>query len=255
MTWFLRQATEAGMTTVGSELTWAQVDANFVKAKRFIASLLDAMNIPAYLTTTTYQPGTYVRHNLQLWLQIRATSSINIDPGTDASVWREASPSELAHVAGTDIKLRTPAGVDVMAVDVKAVTDTGLRVITVSVTSSELRNLSTAPKLLVAAVSGKTLVPISCIATTTGTTPSSVNRYTPALILIRNAGSNTGILVNESVLDSAVNRTVNFAINTIEAGAEYTAQYQVSTGLELYAPVDPKGGTFGISLTLLYHIV
>jgi hypothetical protein len=252
MTWYTRQTTEAGMTTVGSELTWSQLDGNFIKAKRLLASLLDAMNIAAYSTATTYQPGTFVRHNMQLWLQIRATSSVNIDPGTDASVWREAAPSELAHVAGTDTKLRTPSGVDVSAVDIKAVVDTGLKVTTVTITSSELRNLNSSPKVVIPAISFKTIVPISCIGTVVGT-PAIV--YSPSLIGIKSSGSNTFILTNESILDSSVTRSLNFSLVTVDVSSNYTIQYEVGSDIVLYAPISPANGTFSITLSIIYQVL
>lgn len=105
----LRTVTDPRFTTKGSELTWIELDDNFV----YFHDLIDGLDgsgtsgITPYNAGTTYTGGetVYVSYNGNIYKFISATDETGVTPGTDGTVWELSSTGELVHQQGTDTVL------------------------------------------------------------------------------------------------------------------------------------------------------
>jgi hypothetical protein len=88
----LRQETESGLTTKASELTFAELDDNFIALYRqykedYAAIIAD---VPAWNSGTTYTPSSepiYVKYNDIAYELIKASPSLNEEPDTVTTSW------------------------------------------------------------------------------------------------------------------------------------------------------------------------
>ncbi len=88
----------------GSDLTYAELDNNFIILYDWIKAMGSGGNLSPYNAGTTYAntPPTYVSYNGNIWHYINGTPASGITPGTDPLTWEQVTLGALAHVQNTD---------------------------------------------------------------------------------------------------------------------------------------------------------
>ena len=78
----LRETVNAPLTTKGSALTWANVDANFIELYNQLVNLSQSSNVDAYDNSVKYDDtyNNYVMYNNQLWKFINETPTTDQTP-------------------------------------------------------------------------------------------------------------------------------------------------------------------------------
>lgn len=85
------------------------------------------MEFEPWNNSATYEPGdqVIVRHEGKLWLFVSDTDDTGTEPGTDATVWRELSSIELAHIRNRDQALDEGGPYEVTAQQLHALLNAG----------------------------------------------------------------------------------------------------------------------------------
>ena len=90
----LRSVSNPPLTTKGSQLTSAELDANWIEIYNALKELSQSSYIDAYDNGVTYVLDDYVMYDSQIWKCVTATVSA-VTPGTDATKWQEKYASDL----------------------------------------------------------------------------------------------------------------------------------------------------------------
>ena len=242
MTWTLRSASNAGMTTKGSALTHAEVDQNMIEAFEGIKKLNNTSAFSAYSGATVYNPGDKVNYNNRLWKRIGEGTTTGVAPDSDPTKWQETSPAELAHERNTDNSLIAPAGggysqATIEARDLWHLLQTKLKYKKLSITKAQLQNLMTTPIEVVAALGdGKIIMPVAVWCklnfATTAWSDGSV-------IALRHDTADTYLWVSDAVLESSVSRIIYWQIKTLSSGDAGLTQMIANKKLEVYVQGSP----------------
>jgi len=113
----LRSSTHSPLTTKGSELTYTELDGNFIEIYDAIASLSDVSGIAPFNIGTTYTGTEYVSYNGNVYVHISATSTTGVLPDTDPTKWQLTSTGALAHQQNKDSYLAFGSASQVSATD------------------------------------------------------------------------------------------------------------------------------------------
>lgn len=113
----LRSSSHAPLTTKGSELTYTELDGNFIEIYDAVASINDISNIAPFNITTTYSGTEYVSYNGNIYVHISATDTTGILPDTDPTKWQLTSIGALAHQQNKDSYLAFGSASQVSATD------------------------------------------------------------------------------------------------------------------------------------------
>jgi hypothetical protein len=113
----LRSSTHSPLTTKGSELTYGELDGNFIEIYDAITSLNDVSGIAPFNIGTTYTGTEYVSYNGNVYVHISATPTTGVLPDTDPSVWQLTSTGALAHQQNKDSYLAFGSSSQVSATD------------------------------------------------------------------------------------------------------------------------------------------
>ena len=98
----LRSSIHAPLTTKGSELTYAELDGNFIDLYDYLIAMNSDSGIAPYDNTATYTGTEYVSYNGNIYVHISATSTTGVLPDTDPTKWQLTSIGALAHQQNTD---------------------------------------------------------------------------------------------------------------------------------------------------------
>ena len=92
----LRETVNAPLTTKGSALTWANVDANFIELYNQLVNLSQSSNVDAYDNSVKYDDtyNNYVMYNNQLWKYINVTPSTGQTP-SEGAYWTAVYATDL----------------------------------------------------------------------------------------------------------------------------------------------------------------
>lgn len=93
----LRVTNNAPLTTKGSALTWAELDANWINIYNAFVSLSQSSYIDVYSASVTYDDtiNNYVMYNGQIWKCIAASPIIAITP-TEGANWTKKYATDMA---------------------------------------------------------------------------------------------------------------------------------------------------------------
>lgn len=88
----------------GSDLTYAELDNNFIILYDWIKAMGAGGNLSPYNAGTTYEntPPTYVSYSGNIWQFINGTPTSGITPGTNPAYWEQVTIGSLTHVQNTD---------------------------------------------------------------------------------------------------------------------------------------------------------
>lgn len=101
----LRSESHSPLTTKGSELTYAELDGNFINLYDYLIAMNSDSGIAPYDNTATYTGTEYVSYNGNIYVHISATSTTGVLPDTDPTKWQLTSIGALAHQQNTDMYL------------------------------------------------------------------------------------------------------------------------------------------------------
>jgi hypothetical protein len=112
---FLRILTDPSFITLARELTWEEMDTNFIELVQLISTTgaTEFPSVEPYDATKEYEigvPPRYVTSGGNLWENVSLTPHTSVTPGTDPSVWAARSVGELTHVQNTDFRLGNQIG-------------------------------------------------------------------------------------------------------------------------------------------------
>lgn len=121
----LRSLANPTLTAKGSELTWDELDQNFVELYNQLLLLSNSSFISAYNNAIEYNNtlNRYVIYGLQLWKFINATPQTDVTPGTDPATWEKAYATDLVHQINKDTKLDEGNANQVTAAEIRATID------------------------------------------------------------------------------------------------------------------------------------
>lgn len=116
----LRQLIHTGLTTKGTQLTFSELDQNFIELFDFISSMAAGAGLTAYNAGTTYIGGLtyYVSYNANIYKFISSTDKTGITPGTNPAVWELTSAGALTHQQNTDTKLALNTDYEISAITI-----------------------------------------------------------------------------------------------------------------------------------------
>lgn len=88
----------------GAELTYGELDNNFIILYDWLKSMGSGANLSPYNAGTTYAdtPPTYVSYNGNIWHFVSGTPASGITPGTNPAYWEQVTIGAIAHVQNTD---------------------------------------------------------------------------------------------------------------------------------------------------------
>ena len=98
----LRVATHPTLSAKGSELTYEELDANFIELYEYLAAMNNGSGLQPYNNTTTYSGVVYVSYNGNIYKHISLTDTTGVIPDSDPTKWELTSIGALAHAQNTD---------------------------------------------------------------------------------------------------------------------------------------------------------
>lgn len=113
----LRSESHSPLTTKGSELTYAELDGNFINLYDYLIAMNSGSSIAPYDNSATYTGTEYVSYNGNIYVHISATSTTGVLPDTDPTKWELSSIGALAHQQNTDTYLAQGSATEVSASD------------------------------------------------------------------------------------------------------------------------------------------
>lgn len=124
--------------TKGSELTWPEMDNNWIELIDFVSSLNGTGNVAPYNPLQAYPLNdangnpipSYVSYNGNIYLFVGVPYQTGVTPGTNPAVWQLVSSGALAHVQNTDLYLNLGGPFEVSALDLHNLLLTQMQIVT-----------------------------------------------------------------------------------------------------------------------------
>lgn len=114
----LRSEAHPPLTTKGSELTYAELDGNFIELYDYLSAMNSGSEIAPYDNGATYTGTDYVSYNGNIYVHISPTSTTGVFPDTDPTKWQLTSIGALAHQKDKDSFLAFGSASQVGATDI-----------------------------------------------------------------------------------------------------------------------------------------
>lgn len=94
----LRVTSNAPLTTKGSALTWAELDANWINIYNAFVALSQSSYVAAYDNAVEYDDtiNNYVTYSSQIWKFINSTPATNVTP-TEGATWTKVYATDLVN--------------------------------------------------------------------------------------------------------------------------------------------------------------
>lgn len=145
----LRSAVNPPLTTKGSQLTWEELDGNFIEIfNAFIANYLSSY-VDAYDNATTYDDTikNYVVYDSVIWKFINVTPAVGQTPSASPLYWQRVWAADLAHKKNSDTILAEGTADEVSASDLALIVNNAPVIYSYSgiVTSAEILSLFSTP--------------------------------------------------------------------------------------------------------------
>lgn len=121
----LRSTSFPPLTTKGSRLTWAELDANFTAIYESLFSQRVSSYVPDWYVDTLFDNdiNNYAKYDGVIWKFINPTPTAGITPGTDPLSWEQAYAADLAHRKDRDTFLDYGGDNQVSAQELKEIVD------------------------------------------------------------------------------------------------------------------------------------
>lgn len=120
----LRQETNPDLTTKNAELTFEELDTNFILIYEDLKALSGSGALPPWVVSTTYSQNVVISYDGLIWKYVNPTPSAGVVPGSDPLFWVQLAPTELTHVQNTDTKLGKGTVDEVSANEIRTFLDT-----------------------------------------------------------------------------------------------------------------------------------
>jgi hypothetical protein len=114
----LRSESHPPLTTKGSELTYGELDGNFIQLYDYLSGMNSASGIAPYDNLQTYIGTEYVSFDGNIYVHISPTSTTGVFPNTDPTKWELTSIGALAHQQDKDSFLAFGSASQVSATDI-----------------------------------------------------------------------------------------------------------------------------------------
>lgn len=125
----LRSSSNAPLVTKGSELTYAELDGNFIELYEYLTNMNAGSALAPWSVATTYTGTNYVSYNGNIYQQI-SSPSLGQVPDLNPTVWQLSSVGALAHEKNKDQYLDFGGANQVSATEVNDIVDNQIIVIT-----------------------------------------------------------------------------------------------------------------------------
>lgn len=112
----LRSTTYSPLTTKGSELTYTELDENFIELYAYLTALNNGSSLTPWSISTTYTGTAYVSYAGNIYKLITSPSLGQV-PTSNPTVWQLTSVGELAHEKNKDTYLDKGGSYEVTAQD------------------------------------------------------------------------------------------------------------------------------------------
>lgn len=119
----LREETNPDLTTKSAELTFQELDTNFILIYEDLKALSGSGALPAWEELTTYSLNVVISYDGLIWKYVNSTPSAGVVPGSDPLFWVQLAPTELTHVQNSDTKLAEGTADEVTAFEIRSFLD------------------------------------------------------------------------------------------------------------------------------------
>lgn len=119
----LREETNPDLTTKNAELTFQELDENFIFIYEDLKALSGSGALPAWVVSTTYSQNVVVSYDGLIWKYVNVMPSAGVVPGSDPLFWVQLAPTELTHVQNSDTKLAEGTADEVSANEIRTFID------------------------------------------------------------------------------------------------------------------------------------
>jgi hypothetical protein len=235
----LRIRSNAPLNTIGSELTWQELDDNFITTYNQFVALSNSSNVDAYSASVTYVTNDYVTYNNQLYKMISASPQINITPDSDPAIWSEVYASDLVQAPN------------------------GVKKVTKLIEAADVLNLQSTPVELIEALGANQVAIIQEITATAKfdsvSSPTSTAYAGGTTVYVAPtttdvAGGETPTATMDQILASTTQKTVQATMNTIAFDA--TKDFvPANTAYNIFTLAAPTTGDFDLLITCTYRII
>ena len=139
----LRSTTNPPLTNKGSELTYTELDTNFIEIYDYLTSMNAGGTLTPWSISTTYTGTTYVSYSGNIY-KLLVASSLGEVPTSYPAVWQLTSIGELAHEVNKDTYLNKGGAYEVTAQELYGLVNEQ----TIVVTATDLENYANAGTLI-----------------------------------------------------------------------------------------------------------
>lgn len=119
----LREETNPDLTTKSAELTFQELDTNFILIYEDLKALSGSGALPEWEESTTYSSNVVISYDGLIWKYVNSTPSAGVVPGSDPLFWVQLAPTDLTHVQNSDIKLAEGTDNEVTAFEIRSFLD------------------------------------------------------------------------------------------------------------------------------------
>jgi len=257
----LRSVINAPLTTKGSQLTWEELDGNFIEIfNAFLANYLSSY-VDAYSNAITYDNSikNYVVYDSVIWKFVNVTPAVNVTPGTDAATWTRVFAADLAHKKNSDTILAEGTADEVTAAALAAFINGNSQLIFSGSTilpSANVLTLFSAPVPLITHAggiyAGKSIKILNMeVRNDIQASPPSTPYATSTSIVAITNGATKSQFSSSSILNAKVNRSLN---STMQSGVGST-DTQLVPDEDVYVQAntaDPTAGDYDVVVTYNY---
>jgi len=257
----LRSVINAPLTTKGSQLTWEELDGNFIEIfNAFLANYLSSY-VDAYSNAITYDDSVknYVVYDSVIWKFINATPAVNVTPGTDAATWTRVFAADLAHKKNSDTILAEGTADEVTAAELAAFINGNTQLIfsgSIIIPSAQVLTLFTTPVNIIAHAggdyAGKSIKMLNMeVENLIELSPASTPYASSTSIVAITSSATKSQFSSTSVLNATVRRALN---STMQSGVGAT-DTQLIPDKDVFvqaSTTDPTAGDYDVKITFNY---
>ena len=259
----LRVVSNPPLVAKGSQLTWQELDGNFVEIYNAIMANYLSSYVDAYDNVVTYDNVivNYAVYDSVIWKFINGTPNVGTTPGTDPTRWERVFASDLAHKKNSDTILAEGTADEVTAEQLAILVNAGAVVFSVSklVASADVKTAFSVPVKVIThpggAYAGKKIKILSAeIENLIELSPASV-AYVSNLTMNLYTNTATRVQFNFSnILNATIARCGSGALQGISSGtdtqliADESVFLNTSTG-------DTTTGDYDVLVTATYIFI
>lgn len=261
----LREVSNPPLTTKGSQLTWEELDGNFIEIFNAVMENYLSSYVGAYDNGATYDNAVknYAVYGSVIWKYIHASPSVGVTPGTDVTRWVQKFAADLAHKKNSDTILAEGTADEVSAADLAILVNQGAKIFEFDETIPAADMLTayegdTPVKMITHAggvYAGKKIKVIAAeVENLIELSPPSTPYATNLTMSLKTDGAGRPQMTFSNILNATVSRMASGAAQGI-SGATDT---QLIADADVYANVltgNPTAGDYDVRVTGTYKYV